>query len=96
MSPSAQASRYWQAYGAHGRRHAEELLRAGGSLQGVGIQYYADGRNAKEIGSSRHSPARIAQVLQNPWLNLMTHCGSRLVSWLNLMTHCGSRLGVVV
>ena len=37
----------------------------GGSLQGLGIQYYADGRGAKEIGSSRHSPARIAQVLQN-------------------------------
>lgn len=47
------------------RRHAEEILRAGGPLGGLGIQYYADGRSAAEIGESRHSPARIMQVLQN-------------------------------
>jgi GH35 family endo-1,4-beta-xylanase len=53
------------AYANWYRLHAEELLRAGGTIDGLGVQYYADGRSSGEIGSNAHSPARIMQVLQN-------------------------------
>jgi hypothetical protein len=47
------------------RQHAENIAREGAPLDCLGIQYYADGRGADEIGSNAHSPARIFQVLQN-------------------------------
>lgn len=47
------------------RWHAEELLRAGAKLDGLGVQYYADGRTASELGANAHSAARIYAVLQN-------------------------------
>jgi len=47
------------------RWHAEDLLDAGAKLDGLGVQYYADGRGAAEIGDNAHSPARIFGVLQN-------------------------------
>jgi GH35 family endo-1,4-beta-xylanase len=47
------------------RWHAEELLRAGAPLAGLGVQYYTDGRSQAEIGDNAHSPARIFGVLQN-------------------------------
>jgi GH35 family endo-1,4-beta-xylanase len=47
------------------RRHADDILRAGGALSGLGVQYYVDGRPAAEVGSDAHSPARIAAVMHN-------------------------------
>lgn len=47
------------------RRHAERILAAPGKLDGLGVQYYADGRTESEIGSKAHSAARVHQVLQN-------------------------------
>jgi GH35 family endo-1,4-beta-xylanase len=47
------------------RWHAEELARAGAKLDGLGVQYYADGRGEPELGDNVHSAARIFEVLQN-------------------------------
>ena len=47
------------------RWHAEDLLRSGAALHGLGMQYYPDGRTSQQIGSNAHSPARMLQVLQN-------------------------------
>lgn len=47
------------------RWHAEELLRAGAKLDGLGVQYYADGRSPTELGENAHSAARIYAALQN-------------------------------
>lgn len=47
------------------RRHAEAVIARGGPLTGLGVQYYADGRSAGEIGEDAHSAARILAVLQN-------------------------------
>ena len=45
--------------------HADALRREGAPIDTLGVQYYADGRDAAAIGSNVHSAARIAQVLQN-------------------------------
>ncbi|HEX5097883.1 MAG TPA: hypothetical protein VFV94_00210, partial [Polyangiaceae bacterium] len=47
------------------RRHAEAIVRAGGALDGLGIEYRADARGAAELGAQVHSPARAFGVLQN-------------------------------
>lgn len=47
------------------RWHAEALLRRGAPIDGLGVQYYADGRLPEELGDNAHSPARIAGVLHN-------------------------------
>jgi GH35 family endo-1,4-beta-xylanase len=47
------------------RWHAEELERAGAKLNGLGVQYYVDGRGEAELGDNVHSAARIFNVLQN-------------------------------
>ncbi len=47
------------------RWHAEAVMRAGGPVSGLGVQYYADGRLPAEIAENAHSPARIMGVLQN-------------------------------
>jgi GH35 family endo-1,4-beta-xylanase len=47
------------------RWHAEQLERAGAKLDGLGVQYYADGRGEAELGDGVHSAARIFEVLQN-------------------------------
>ncbi len=47
------------------RRHAERVIAAGGPVDGLGVQYYPDGREAREIGSNAHSPLRIFAALQN-------------------------------
>jgi GH35 family endo-1,4-beta-xylanase len=48
------------------REHNEEVVSAGGTLTGVGIQYYADRRKSSDgLGSAAHSAARIQQVYQN-------------------------------
>jgi GH35 family endo-1,4-beta-xylanase len=46
-------------------RHADALRREGAPIDTLGVQYYADGRAAAEIGSNAHSAARIFSVLQN-------------------------------
>jgi hypothetical protein len=46
-------------------RHADALRREGAPIDVLGVQYYADGRSAGEIGSNAHSAARILAVLQN-------------------------------
>jgi GH35 family endo-1,4-beta-xylanase len=45
--------------------HADALRREGAPIDILGVQYYADGRDAAAIGSNVHSAARIVQVLQN-------------------------------
>jgi predicted methyltransferase/GH35 family endo-1,4-beta-xylanase len=47
------------------RRHADSLIAAGGQVDGLGVQYYPDGRSARQIGSNAHSPARAFAALQN-------------------------------
>jgi GH35 family endo-1,4-beta-xylanase len=47
------------------RWHAEELRHAGAALDGLGVQYEADGRGAADLGEDVHRPARIFAVLQN-------------------------------
>jgi len=47
------------------RRHAERILAAGGPVDGLGVQYYPDGREAQGIGTNAHSPLRIFATLQN-------------------------------
>jgi GH35 family endo-1,4-beta-xylanase len=47
------------------RRHAEAIVRAGGAVDGLGVQYYPDGRDARELGAQAHSAARTFAVLQN-------------------------------
>lgn len=44
------------------RHDADAIVNAGGSLQGMGVQYYA--RGSVGFGQA-HSPARIHQILQN-------------------------------
>jgi GH35 family endo-1,4-beta-xylanase len=55
------------------RWHAEAIIRAGGPVDGLGVEYYADGRLPSEIGQDAHSAARIMGVLQN-----LAGTGSRL------------------
>jgi len=44
----------------------EDLLDAGAKLDGLGVQYYADGRGGRPRSATTHnSPARIFGVLQN-------------------------------
>lgn len=45
------------------REHVEALRNAGAPVSGIGIQYYADGR--EDIGTNVHSAARILGVLEN-------------------------------
>jgi endo-1,4-beta-xylanase len=52
------------SYGNWYRHDADAIVNAGGSLQGLGVQYYACG-SVTCGGSSPHSPARIHQILQN-------------------------------
>jgi GH35 family endo-1,4-beta-xylanase len=52
------------SYGNWYRHDADAIVNAGGSLQGLGVQYYACG-SAECGGSNLHSPARIHQILQN-------------------------------
>jgi GH35 family endo-1,4-beta-xylanase len=47
------------------RRHAERILAAGGPVDGLGIKYYPDGRDAQQVGSNAHSALAVFQVLQN-------------------------------
>jgi GH35 family endo-1,4-beta-xylanase len=47
------------------RRHAEAILQAGGAVDGLGVRYDSDGRDAKAIGTQAHSAARVYSVLQN-------------------------------
>jgi GH35 family endo-1,4-beta-xylanase len=47
------------------RRHAERVLAAGGPVDGLGVQYYPDGREARDIGTNAHSALRAFAVLQN-------------------------------
>jgi GH35 family endo-1,4-beta-xylanase len=61
LAPDAGPDPYANWY----RRHAEAVLARGGPLSGLGVQYYADGRSAGEIGDNAHSAARILGVLQN-------------------------------
>ncbi len=56
------------------RRHADALAREGAPIGFLGVQYYADGRDAAEIGPDAHSALRIFQVLQN-----LSVTGRRLV-----------------
>jgi len=56
------------------RRHADAVAREGAPIGFLGVQYYADGRDAAEIGPDAHSAARIFQVLQN-----LSVAGRRLV-----------------
>lgn len=44
------------------RDGADEIVNAGGSLNGLGVQYYARG---SDVGGQQHSTARIHQILQN-------------------------------
>jgi endo-1,4-beta-xylanase len=46
------------------REHVEELIRAGGAVSGIGVQYYVDPR-PESWEKSPHSPARISAVMQN-------------------------------
>ena len=54
----------YDEYGNWYREHVEDLVSAGGQVDGVGVQYYVDDRT-NEIGSNQHSAARIMQTLQN-------------------------------
>jgi GH35 family endo-1,4-beta-xylanase len=47
------------------RRHAERILAAGGPVDGLGVKYYPDGREAQQIGANAHSALAVFQVLQN-------------------------------
>ncbi len=53
------------AYGNWYRRHAERILAAGGPIDGLGVQYYPDGRDAAELGANAHSALAAFQVFQN-------------------------------
>jgi GH35 family endo-1,4-beta-xylanase len=53
------------AYGNWYRRHAERILAAGGPIDGLGVQYYPDGRDAAELGANAHSALAVFQVFQN-------------------------------
>lgn len=44
------------------REGADDIINAGGHIDGLGVQYYAIGN---EVPSQPHSPARILQTLQN-------------------------------
>lgn len=46
------------------RRNVEQTIAAGGVVQGIGVQYYVDGR-PDIADKSPHSPARILQAFQN-------------------------------
>ncbi|MBL7133319.1 MAG: endo-1,4-beta-xylanase [Phycisphaerae bacterium] len=46
------------------RKHVERLRKAGGAVDGIGIQYYAVAGSPPEIGPP-HSPSRISGVLHN-------------------------------
>lgn len=61
--PYATEDTEWDPYANWYREHAEELQRHGAQLGAIGVQYYANADPT--IGSNRHSPARIAQVLNN-------------------------------
>src|SRR5439155_21023440 len=45
------------------RKNYDDVRAAGGTVSGVGVQYYADARTT--LGGNVHSPARILQALQN-------------------------------
>jgi GH35 family endo-1,4-beta-xylanase len=47
------------------RRHAEAIVRAGGAVDGLGVEYHADGRGAADLGVQAHSAARAYSALQN-------------------------------
>jgi GH35 family endo-1,4-beta-xylanase len=53
------------AYANWYRRHAERLLVGGGSIDGLGVKYNVDARDADEIGVHAHSALAVFQVLQN-------------------------------
>jgi GH35 family endo-1,4-beta-xylanase len=46
------------------REHVEEVIRAGGAVSGIGVQYYVDTR-PDAWAKNPHSPARIFAVMQN-------------------------------
>jgi GH35 family endo-1,4-beta-xylanase len=46
------------------REHIEEVIRAGGAVSGIGVQYYVDTR-PDAWAKNPHSPARIFAVMQN-------------------------------
>lgn len=44
------------------REGADQIINAGGTVDGLGIQYYARG---SEVAGQEHSPARMHQIMQN-------------------------------
>ena len=68
----------WDPYANWLREHAEQLRAAGGTVGGIGVQYYVDPDPAK---AQPHSPARIFGALQNlsvgGWHLTLTEFGAK-------------------
>jgi GH35 family endo-1,4-beta-xylanase len=52
-------------YGTFYFNHINDIRDAGGSVGGIGVQYYPTAANGTGAGSSQHNPARIVSTLQN-------------------------------
>jgi GH35 family endo-1,4-beta-xylanase len=68
----------WDPYANWLREHAEQLKASGGTVHGIGVQYYVDPDPTK---AQPHSPARIFGALQNlsvgGWRITLTEFGAK-------------------